>query len=77
MDQLLKISKVEPSGFSSTKLLQDIIRDTEDLYAIHFGKRRAPQPHSVAHTRMGSQQGVTRREHLLACKPDGRKRLAT
>ena len=39
LDRLLKTYKVEPSGFSSTKLLAELIRDTEELYTGHFGER--------------------------------------
>lgn len=40
MDQLLNISKIEPSGFSSTKVLAEVTKDTEEMYAVHFGKHR-------------------------------------
>lgn len=45
MDRLLNISKVEPSGFSSTKLLAELIRDTEELYTTHFGEHGLSHPH--------------------------------
>jgi hypothetical protein len=77
MDRLLKISKIEPSGFSSTKLLADLIRDTEEMYTIHFGKRRTSQRRSTAHAGTGSQLVVTRGQHFLAFAPDGHRRLTT
>lgn len=38
LERLLKTYKIEPSGFSSTKLLSELIKDTEDMYATHFGE---------------------------------------
>ena len=38
LDLLLKINKVEPTAFSSKKVLAELIKDTEDLYTVHFGE---------------------------------------
>ena len=75
MDLLLMMYKIDPSGFSSTKLLAELTRDTEELYTTHFGERRIPHPHSVANASMGSQLAVTRREHFLAFALDGHRKL--
>ena len=43
-NRLLKTHKVEPSGFSSTKLLAELINDTEDMYTLHFGEHGVSYP---------------------------------
>ena len=77
MDGLLKTSKIEPSGFSSTKLLAELLRDTEEMYTMHFGEHITSHSHSMADAGTGSQLVVTRREHFLAFVQDGRRRLTT
>lgn len=52
MDQLLTTYKVEPSGFSSTKLLAELIRDTEDLYTTHFCERGVSYPRTATDVKM-------------------------
>ena len=51
LDRLIKVHKVEPSGFSSTKLLAELIRDTEEMYRIHFGE------HGVFHSQSMTDSG--------------------
>ena len=51
LDRLLKTYKVEPSGFSSTKLLAELIRDTEDLYTAHFGECKISYPRATTDVR--------------------------
>lgn len=40
----LKAYQVEPSGFSSTTLLGELIRDTEEMYTAHFGEQIPSSP---------------------------------
>ena len=77
LGRLLKIYKIEPSGFSSTKLLAELIKDTEELYTIHFGEHRVPHPNPTTDARTGSQPGVTRREHLVTFALAGNRRPTT
>ena len=52
LDRILTTYKVEPSGFSSTKLLAELIRDTEDLYTSHFGECRVSYPRTTTYVKM-------------------------
>jgi hypothetical protein len=40
----LKAYQVHPSEFSSTKLLGQLIRDTEEMYTVHFGEQTPSLP---------------------------------
>jgi hypothetical protein len=71
------MDKIEPSGFSSTRLLTELIRDTEEMYAIHFGEYEASHPLSKTDGRSESQLGVTRRERCVIFVLDGNIRLIT
>ena len=75
-DRLLKIYKIEPSGFSSTKLLAELIRDTEELYAANFGERRAPDLDTTTDVGTEKQFVATRRERLITFALDGNRRPA-
>ena len=54
MNWLLKINKVEPSAFSSSKVLAELIRDTEEMYAAHFGETGVPHLCKIADVRTGT-----------------------
>jgi hypothetical protein len=69
--------KVEPSGFSSTRLLADLIKDTEEMYTSHFGEHGVSRPHTLVDTGTGPQLVVTRRERFITFAPDGNRRLTT
>jgi len=54
LDRVLNIYKIEPSGFSSTKLLAELIRDTEEVYTAHFGERGVSDFHTTTDARTGT-----------------------
>ena len=68
LDRILNIYKIEPSGFSSTKLLAELIRDTEDMYTAHFSERRFSDLRTIRLTRGDIARGDKKRAlgHLRA-----------
>ena len=54
LDRLLKMYKIEPSAFSNRAALTQLIRDTEDMYAVHFGECYVSDPYTATDMGMGT-----------------------